>query len=73
MAYAVEQTSGQLELLGDVYDTYNYGVVLKKGETEFAQAVADAVKALISDGTYNSILTKWGVQAGAINNPAVNP
>jgi polar amino acid transport system substrate-binding protein len=73
MAYAVKQTNGQLELLGDVYDTYNYGFVIKKGQTEFAQAVADAVKALVSDGTYNTILTKWGVQAGAIDNPAVNP
>jgi polar amino acid transport system substrate-binding protein len=73
MAYAVKQTNGQLELLGDVYDTYFYGFVTKKGQTEFAQAVADAVKALVSDGTYNTILTKWGVQAGAIDNPAVNP
>jgi polar amino acid transport system substrate-binding protein len=73
MAYAVKQTNGQLELLGDVYDTYNYGIVLKKGQTEFAQAVADAVKALVADGTYKTILEKWGVQAGAIDNPAVNP
>jgi polar amino acid transport system substrate-binding protein len=73
MAYAVKQTNGQLELLGAAYDTYNYGIVIKKGQTGFGQAVADAVKALISDGTYNSILTKWGVQAGAIKNPAVNP
>jgi polar amino acid transport system substrate-binding protein len=25
-----------------------------------------ALKLLMSNGTYNSILTKWGVQAGAI-------
>jgi polar amino acid transport system substrate-binding protein len=73
MAYAVKQTNGQLELLGDVYDTYFYGSVIKKGQDEFAQAVADAVKALISDGTYKTILEKWGVQAGAIDKPAVNP
>jgi polar amino acid transport system substrate-binding protein len=73
MAYAVKQTNGQLELLGDAYDTYFYGSVIKQGETEFAQAVADAVSALISDGTYKTILEKWGVEAGAIDNPAVNP
>jgi hypothetical protein len=28
---------------------------------------------LITDGTYNQILTKWGVQGGAITNPTVNP
>jgi polar amino acid transport system substrate-binding protein len=47
--------------------------VLKKDQTDFAQALADAVKALIADGTYQSVLTKWGVEAGAIDNPAANP
>ena len=73
LAYAVKQTNGQLELLGDIYDSAPYGYVIVKDQTEFAQAVADAVKALITDGTYKTILDKWGVQAGAIDNPAVNP
>jgi polar amino acid transport system substrate-binding protein len=73
MAYAVKQTNGQLELLGDPYDNYFYGSVIKQDQAEFAQAVADAVKALIADGTYKTILDKWGVQAGAIDSPAVNP
>jgi polar amino acid transport system substrate-binding protein len=72
-AYAVKQTNGQLELLGDIYDSAPYGYVVKKDQTDFAQATADAVKALMSDGTYKAILDKWGVQAGAIDNPAVNP
>jgi polar amino acid transport system substrate-binding protein len=73
VAYAVKKTNGQLELLGDIYDAAPYGFVIKKDQTEFAQAIADAVKALIADGTYKTILTKWGVEAGAIDNPAVNP
>ena len=32
-----------------------------------------ALKALVTDGTYKTILGKWGVDAGAIDNPAVNP
>jgi len=73
VAYAVKQTNGQLELLGDIYDAAPYGYVIKKDQTEFAQAVADAVKALVTDGIYKTILDKWGVQAGAIDSPAVNP
>ena len=73
LAYAVKQTNGQLELLGDIYDSAPYGYVIEKDQTEFAQAIADAVKALITDGTYKTILDKWGVQGGAIDNPAVNP
>ena len=73
VAYAVKQTNGQLELLGDIYEAAPYGYVIKKDQTDFAQATADAVKALITDGTYKTILDKWGVQGGAIDNPAVNP
>jgi polar amino acid transport system substrate-binding protein len=73
MAYAVKQTKGQLELLGDIYDSAPYGYVLAKDQTEFAQAVADAVKALIDDGSYQKVLVKWGIEGGAIDNPTVNP
>jgi polar amino acid transport system substrate-binding protein len=73
VAYAVKQTNGQLELLGDIYDAAPYGYVVKKDQADFAQAIADAVKALITDGTYKTILEKYGVQAGAIDDPAVNP
>ena len=73
LAYAVKQTNGQLELLGDIYDSAPYGYVVEKDQADFAQAIADAVKALITDGTYKTILEKYGVQAGAIDSPAVNP
>jgi polar amino acid transport system substrate-binding protein len=72
-AYAVKQTGGKLETLGEVYDAAPYGYVLPKAQTEFAQAVADALKAIIADGSYKKALGKWGVEKGAIDNPAVNP
>jgi polar amino acid transport system substrate-binding protein len=73
VAYAVKQTSGQLALLGDIYDSAPYGYAVGKTRTEFANVIAEAVKALIADGTYKTILDKWGVTAGAIDTPAVNP
>jgi polar amino acid transport system substrate-binding protein len=73
IAYAVKQTNDQLELLGDIYDSAPYGYAIQKEQTDFAQAVADAVKALIADGTYKSVLDEWGVSQGAITDPTVNP
>ena len=73
MAYAVTQTNGQLELLGDIYDSAPYGYVLPKDQTDFAQAIRDAVQALIDDGTYTQVLERWGVQDGAIDDPTVDP
>ncbi|MGY1590667.1 ABC transporter substrate-binding protein [Geodermatophilus sp. SYSU D00708] len=73
MAYAVQQTGGQLELLGDIYDAAPYGYVVAKDQADFAQAVADAVQSLIDDGTYTEVLSRWGVEDGAIDDPTVNP
>jgi polar amino acid transport system substrate-binding protein len=73
MAYAVKQTQGQLQLLGTIYDSAPYGYVLPKDQTDFAAAIQGAVQALITDGSYKTILANWGVDAGAITAPAVNP
>jgi polar amino acid transport system substrate-binding protein len=72
-AYAVKQSAGQLETVGDVYDAAPYGYVVGKDQQQFAEAIRDAVKALIVDGSYQKILQNWGVQGGAITDPAINP
>ena len=73
MVYAVQQTNGQLDLLGDAYGSAPYGYVVSKDQTEFAQAIAAAVRALMDDGSYAEVLENWGVQDGAITDPTVNP
>jgi polar amino acid transport system substrate-binding protein len=73
MAYAVQQTGEQLELLGDIYDAAPYGYVVAKDQADFAQAIADAVQSLVDDGTYTEVLENWGVEDGAIDDPTVNP
>jgi polar amino acid transport system substrate-binding protein len=72
-AYAVKQTSGQLALAGQIYDSAPYGYVLPKDQADFGAAIATAVQQLVTEGTYKKILDKWGVAAGGITNPAVNP
>jgi polar amino acid transport system substrate-binding protein len=72
-AYAVKQTNGQLALVGSIYDSAPYGYVLPKDQADFGDAIKQSLAALIADGTYKSILSKWGVEAGGITDPAVNP
>jgi polar amino acid transport system substrate-binding protein len=72
-AYAVKQAGGKLETLGDVYEAAPYGYVLPKEETEFAAAITTALKELNTDGTYQQVLSKWGVEQGAVSDFAVNP
>ncbi|MBL7256652.1 ABC transporter substrate-binding protein [Paractinoplanes lichenicola] len=73
VAYAVKQTNGTLALVGDIYDSAPYGYVVAKDQEAFANVIGEAVQALIADGTYKTILDKWGVTAGAITTPEVNP
>jgi polar amino acid transport system substrate-binding protein len=71
--YAVTQSSGALELLDKMYEAAPYGYVIAKTQTPFAEAVRDATKAVIADGSYKTVLDKWKVADGAITDPAINP
>jgi polar amino acid transport system substrate-binding protein len=73
LAYAVGQTGGKLETLGEVYDAAPYGYVVPKEQTEFAEAIVQALKEIEADGSYKAALEKWGVEVGAISDFAVNP
>jgi polar amino acid transport system substrate-binding protein len=70
---AVDLTGGQLELLGEQYDSAPYGYVLKTEDTAFGEAIVEALKQLKADGTYDQILAKWKTEGGAISDFAVNP
>ena len=61
-----EDHNGQLELVGQPYDTAPYGMVIGKNQGQYPQAVQGALNALIADGTYKAILDKWGVTDGAV-------
>jgi polar amino acid transport system substrate-binding protein len=53
------------------FGTAPYGVAIPKG-TGMPQPVLDALKAVMANGAYDAILRKWGIQDGAIHDPAIN-
>ncbi len=69
--YAAKQSNGQFEITGSSYDTAPYGIAVPK-TNGLTQPIQQALKKLISDGTYTSILKKWGIADGAITDPQVN-
>lgn len=71
--YAVKQSNGAIEALGTIYDAAPYGIVIPKAQTEFAQAIVEALKAAAADGSYKAALAKWGNESGGIDNFALNP
>lgn len=69
--YAIQQTGGTLQKIGSTTDTAPYGIVVAKG-SPLTKAVQGAVQSLMANGDYKAILTKWGVQAGAIDSSVIN-
>jgi polar amino acid transport system substrate-binding protein len=71
VAYQVKNTHGQFKEVGTPYGPFPYGIAVPKG-TGMTKPLLSALKVLIRDGKYMAILTKWGIQVGAITNPKIN-
>ena len=70
-AYQVRQSNGTFKVAGSPYGTAPYGIAIPQNNG-MADPILAAVKHLMSEGTYTKILGKWGVQGGAISDPAIN-
>jgi polar amino acid transport system substrate-binding protein len=70
--YAVKTSNGQLVVVGTVYDTAPYGIALPKAKGDFAKAVQGAVNAIIADGSYKTILDKYGAADGGVTTSLIN-
>jgi polar amino acid transport system substrate-binding protein len=69
--YQVKKSNGQFKLVGQPYGTAPYGIAIPK-DTGMAKPVLAALKAVMADGTYTTILKKWGIESGAITAPVIN-
>jgi len=74
-AYAAQQSNGAFVIVGQPYGNAPYGINVPKSADYkgLSEAILGALKDLQTSGIYTQILTKWGVQAGAISNFAINP
>jgi polar amino acid transport system substrate-binding protein len=70
-AYIAKKSEGRFKVSGKPYATAPYGIAIPKG-SGLAKPVLDALKVLMSDGKYAAILTRWGVEQGAIASPKIN-
>jgi polar amino acid transport system substrate-binding protein len=59
------------EVVGDQIDPGPYGIGLRKQDTELRGALQAALRAIIADGSYDRILRKWNVTAGALKTAKV--
>ena len=70
-AWIVKESSGKFKLTGQPYDTAPYGIAVPK-DSGLAKPIQAALEQVIADGTYATILEKWGIQQGGISSPQIN-
>ncbi len=69
--YAISQTGGKLVAAGEMSDAAPFGIALPK-DGSMTKAIQAAMQSLMDDGTYLKILTRWGVQDGAIDTATID-
>ncbi len=68
---AVAQVGGDLQTVGEMFDTSPYGFAIMKG-SGLTEAVQAALQSLMDDGTYLEILEGAGVESGAVESATIN-
>ena len=59
--YYIKQHPGQFAVGGSVINAGLEGIVVRKGDSSMFNAVQTAFKQLKADGTYHTLITKWGL------------
>jgi polar amino acid transport system substrate-binding protein len=68
---AIKQSGGKLQAAGKVFGVAPYGIAVNKGSS-LAKAIQKAFQDIVDNGTYTKILTKWGVNDGALSTITIN-
>jgi polar amino acid transport system substrate-binding protein len=72
ISYFVAQSKGRTKVVGHYTDTSYIGPALPKG-SPMAVPLQAAIQSLMDNGTYGKIITKWGLEAGAVKTAPLNP
>ena len=69
--YEVVNGQGKFEVVGGItLERGPEGISVGKNHTELRDAIRASLDSMLADGTYLQILTKWGVQSGAVTSTA---
>jgi polar amino acid transport system substrate-binding protein len=69
--YAISKSQGKLQGSGKTFEVAPYGLAVAKG-SKLTSVLQKALQALIDDGTYKTVLNKWGVADGGASTAEIN-
>ncbi|EWT04781.1 amino acid ABC transporter [Intrasporangium chromatireducens Q5-1] len=75
LTYFVQQSNGKLELAGqgkaNGFNDLFQGAVVPK-DSPLAEVLLEGIKSLHENGTYDSIMKKWGLEKNVLATPGIN-
>jgi polar amino acid transport system substrate-binding protein len=72
VAYLAKTNDHKYEVAGRQFDLVPYGIAVPKNNPALRGRIVAALHAVIADGTYDSLLKKWGLEQGALRSAPVN-
>jgi polar amino acid transport system substrate-binding protein len=70
--YQVLRSHGMFKVVGHPYARVPQGILVRKGRHDLARSILNAMKQLIRDGRYLTLLQKWGLNSEAVTKPVIN-
>jgi polar amino acid transport system substrate-binding protein len=73
-SYTAETSTGPstVQVVGDAVDPMPYGIGVRHDDPRLLAAVQAALRAVVSDGEYDSALARWGGEIEALRTTSVN-
>jgi polar amino acid transport system substrate-binding protein len=62
----VSGEGNDFQVVGEQIDPGPYGIGVRKDDTDLQRVLQEALRAVIEDGSYDRVLTKWNVTDGAL-------
>jgi polar amino acid transport system substrate-binding protein len=72
LPYAQQQEAGKYRVVGEPLSTGYQGIMFRKDDAALREVVTQQLAAMIADGSYKSILDKYGLGANAVPQPMMN-
>jgi polar amino acid transport system substrate-binding protein len=67
----VSGQGGDFRVVGEQIDPGPYGIGVRKDDAELRTVLKEALRAIIDDGSYDRVLTKWNVSDGALKSAQI--
>jgi polar amino acid transport system substrate-binding protein len=72
LPYVMKLEPDTYAVVGERISSQLTGIGVAKSATELQQALAEALRQLVADGSYKKILDKWGLSADAVEEVTIN-